>query len=126
MIRAQIFEGQAPHFGRVLLSNGNESYAAAQTATQATITDNEEAASIVQRIPYAPTKPRNYSQTADNVTFLLDNLLKDYDNSLRPNIGGEPLMVEINMQVRSMGPISEVDMVSPTLPIRICLQIILT
>ena len=30
----------------------------------------------------------NISQSAKNVTFLLDNLLKDYDNSLRPDMGG--------------------------------------
>ena len=54
----------------------------------------------------------NLSQSAKNVTFLLDNLLKDYDNSLRPDMNGKPLLVEINMQVRSMGPISEIDMVS--------------
>ena len=52
------------------------------------------------------------NQTAQNVTFLLDHLLQQYDNSLRPDIRGPPLIVEINMQVRSMGPISEVDMVS--------------
>ena len=31
---------------------------------------------------------RNKSQTATNVTFLLNNLLQQYDNSLRPDIGG--------------------------------------
>lgn len=50
------------------------------------------------------------NQTAQNVTFLLDHLLQQYDNSLRPDIRGPPLVVEINMQVRSMGPISEIDM----------------
>ncbi|XP_059079847.1 gamma-aminobutyric acid receptor subunit alpha-3-like [Tigriopus californicus] len=112
-IQALDFQDKVSRFGRVLLSNGNDSQTMAQYATQATPaakSRNNEAPSSVRKIPYAPTKPRNYNQTADNVTFLLDNLLKDYDNSLRPNIGGEPLMVEINMQVRSMGPISEVDM----------------
>ena len=47
-----------------------------------------------------------------NVSFLLNNLLHEYDNSLRPDLGGNPLAVDINMQVRSMGPISEIDMVS--------------
>ncbi|CAB4064290.1 GABRA [Lepeophtheirus salmonis] len=42
--------------------------------------------------------------------FFSITFLKQYDNSLRPGIGGPPLLVEINIQVRSMGPISEVDM----------------
>ena len=70
-------------------------------------------------------------QIAYNVSKLLDTLLEDYDNSLRPEFGGrilqfifdddvndlEPgssISIEANMQVRSMGPISEVDMVRPS------------
>lgn len=34
------------------------------------------------------------------------------DNSLRPNFGGMPAVVEIDLMVRSMGPVSEVEMVS--------------
>ena len=80
------------------------------------------------------------NQTAYNVSKLLDSLLQDYDNSLRPDfagktlwlhhspvhqcsgqtlcktncslISGPSLLIEVNMQVRSMGPISEMDMVS--------------
>lgn len=37
----------------------------------------------------AEQKAFNLSQSAKNVTFLLDNLLKNYDNSLRPDMGGE-------------------------------------
>lgn len=33
------------------------------------------------------------------------------DNSLRPNFGGLPAVVEIDLMVRSMGPVSEVEMV---------------
>merc|ERR1719320_937697 len=50
------------------------------------------------------------NQTAYNVSKLLDNLLKEYDNSLRPDFGGPSLLIEVNMHVRSMGPISEMDM----------------
>ena len=50
-------------------------------------------------------------QTAYNVSKLLDSLLKDYDNSLRPDFGRSAVLIEVNMQVRSMGPISEMDMV---------------
>ena len=76
------------------------------------------------------------NQTAYNVSKLLDSLLQDYDNSLRPDFAGNSvkcralfklsvrqttncspypgpsLLIEVNMQVRSMGPISEMDMVS--------------
>lgn len=34
------------------------------------------------------------------------------DNSLRPNFGRLPAVVEIDMMVRSMGPVSEIEMVS--------------
>lgn len=50
------------------------------------------------------------NQTAYNVSKLLDNLLQEYDNVLRPDFGGPSLLIEVNMQVRSMGPISEMDM----------------
>merc|ERR1719422_2630624 len=50
------------------------------------------------------------NQTAYNVSKLLDSLLQDYDNSLRPDFGGGHTLIEVNMQVRSMGPISEMDM----------------
>jgi len=47
-----------------------------------------------------------------NISDLLDNLLRGYDNSIRPDFGGPPAIVEVDIMVRSMGPISEVDMVS--------------
>ena len=59
------------------------------------------------------------NQTAYNVSRLLNNLLKDYDNTLRPNFGGPTTLIDVNMQVRSMGPISEMDMVSLQLKITI-------
>ncbi|KAL7293830.1 hypothetical protein TKK_0012888 [Trichogramma kaykai] len=45
-----------------------------------------------------------------NISELLDNLLRGYDNSVRPDFGGPPAVVEVDIMVRSMGPISEVDM----------------
>ncbi|GJQ65250.1 Grd [Trypoxylus dichotomus] len=45
-----------------------------------------------------------------NISTLLDNLLRGYDNSIRPDFGGPPAVVEVDIMVRSMGPISEVDM----------------
>ncbi|XP_055691528.1 gamma-aminobutyric acid receptor alpha-like [Lutzomyia longipalpis] len=45
-----------------------------------------------------------------NISDLLDNLLRGYDNSVRPDFGGKPAVIEVDIMVRSMGPISEVDM----------------
>uniref|UniRef100_A0A182U035 Neurotransmitter-gated ion-channel ligand-binding domain-containing protein n=1 Tax=Anopheles melas TaxID=34690 RepID=A0A182U035_9DIPT len=45
-----------------------------------------------------------------NISELLDNLLRGYDNSIRPDFGGPPAIIEVDIMVRSMGPISEVDM----------------
>ncbi|XP_018331768.1 gamma-aminobutyric acid receptor alpha-like [Agrilus planipennis] len=45
-----------------------------------------------------------------NISTLLDNLLRGYDNSIRPGFGGPPAVVEVDIMVRSMGPVSEVDM----------------
>ncbi|XP_020280636.1 gamma-aminobutyric acid receptor alpha-like isoform X2 [Pseudomyrmex gracilis] len=52
------------------------------------------------------TQRNNHS----NISDLLDNLLRGYDNSIRPDFGGPPATVEVDIMVRSMGPISEVDM----------------
>lgn len=45
-----------------------------------------------------------------NISRLLDKLLENYDNSLRPNFGASPAVIEIDLMVRSMGPVSEVEM----------------
>ena len=45
-----------------------------------------------------------------NITDLLDTLLLGYDPHLRPNMGGAPTEVWIDLEVRSMGPIAEMDM----------------
>lgn len=55
-----------------------------------------------------PMQSNNHSSISD----LLDNLLRGYDNSIRPDFGGPPATVEVDIMVRSMGPISEMDMVS--------------
>jgi len=43
------------------------------------------------------------NQTAYNVSQLLDNLLQEYDNSLRPDFGGGHTLIEVNMQVQAWG-----------------------
>lgn len=50
-----------------------------------------------------------------NISNLLDKLLENYDNSLRPNLLGPPVVVEIDLMVRSMSQISEVEMVRKVL-----------
>ena len=41
---------------------------------------------------------------------VLRDLLKDYDSRLRPNFGGSPVIVNVTMNVDSIGPISETEM----------------
>ncbi|GAB0100716.1 Gamma-aminobutyric acid receptor alpha-like [Sergentomyia squamirostris] len=55
---------------------------------------------------FQPTQSNNHA----NISDLLDNLLRGYDNSVRPDFGGLPAVIEVDIMVRSMGPISEVDM----------------
>ncbi|OXA53155.1 Gamma-aminobutyric acid receptor subunit alpha-6 [Folsomia candida] len=46
-----------------------------------------------------------------NITQILDLLLKDYDNSQHPNYQeGRPTTIRTNILIKSMGPISELDM----------------
>ncbi|KAJ6638698.1 Gamma-aminobutyric acid receptor subunit alpha-6 [Pseudolycoriella hygida] len=46
-----------------------------------------------------------------NISFLLENLLKRYENSHLPTHGqGIPTIVKTNILIRSMGPVSEQDM----------------
>lgn len=45
----------------------------------------------------------------NNISLVLDNLLKTYESSQLPNI---PTLVQTNILIRSMGPVSELDMVS--------------
>ncbi|ODM96203.1 Gamma-aminobutyric acid receptor alpha-like [Orchesella cincta] len=46
-----------------------------------------------------------------NISQILDDLLKDYDSSQHPNYReGRPTTIRTNINIRSMGPISELDM----------------
>ncbi|XP_034246807.1 gamma-aminobutyric acid receptor alpha-like [Thrips palmi] len=65
---------------------------------------------LSHRIPAGPTVEAPQSNNHKNISDLLDDLLRGYDNSVRPNFGGPPAVVEVDIMVRSMGPISEVDM----------------
>ena len=49
---------------------------------------------------------------SSNITNILESLLKDYDKTERPSYqNGEPTKVNVNILIRSMGPISEMQMV---------------
>lgn len=48
--------------------------------------------------------------STQNISDLLDSLLEGYDYHLRPGVGGSATQVFIDIEVRSMGPVSEVDM----------------
>ncbi|ODM90107.1 Gamma-aminobutyric acid receptor subunit alpha-6 [Orchesella cincta] len=50
-------------------------------------------------------------ELSKHVTNLLDGLLKEdrYDKRIRPNFGGPPVTIEVNMYIKSLGPVSETD-----------------
>ncbi|XP_064609709.1 gamma-aminobutyric acid receptor subunit alpha-2-like [Liolophura sinensis] len=52
---------------------------------------------------FAETK----NDTQEQLSELLDSLLDKYDSKIRPGFGGEPTKIFTNIQIRSMGPISE-------------------
>jgi hypothetical protein len=85
-----------------------------------------------------PHSTKRQQNQHSNISKLLDRLLENYvnvkfdvflwfwifirviyyikqDNSLRPDFGHEPAVVEIDLMVRSMGPVSEIEMVSVTM-----------
>ncbi|XP_032883918.1 gamma-aminobutyric acid receptor subunit gamma-1 [Amblyraja radiata] len=45
-----------------------------------------------------------------DVTNILNNLLKGYDNKLRPDIGVRPTMIESDIYVNSIGPVDAINM----------------
>ncbi|KAH9517218.1 Gamma-aminobutyric acid receptor subunit beta-2, variant 3 [Dermatophagoides farinae] len=47
----------------------------------------------------------------DNVTEILQEILKGYDIRLRPNFGGDPLYIGMDLTIASFDSISEVNMV---------------
>ncbi|KAI4831642.1 hypothetical protein KUCAC02_001178, partial [Chaenocephalus aceratus] len=53
--------------------------------------------------------PRSHQEDA---TLILNNLLKDYDKTLRPDIGVKPTNIDVGIYVNSIGPVSSIDMVS--------------
>ncbi|XP_053599653.1 gamma-aminobutyric acid receptor subunit alpha-2 [Plodia interpunctella] len=57
------------------------------------------------------TKRSINDAVSKNITLVLENLLKNYENSQLPTHGkGYPTVVQTNILIRSMGPVSELDM----------------
>ncbi|XP_020601944.1 gamma-aminobutyric acid receptor subunit beta-2-like [Orbicella faveolata] len=52
-------------------------------------------------------KPR---RSAEDMTALLNKLIKGYDNRLRPNFGGDPVIITVGLWVLSIDSINVVDM----------------
>uniref|UniRef100_H3DA81 Gamma-aminobutyric acid type A receptor subunit gamma3 n=1 Tax=Tetraodon nigroviridis TaxID=99883 RepID=H3DA81_TETNG len=51
--------------------------------------------------------PRSHQEDA---TIVLNNLLKEYDKTLRPDIGVKPTVIDVGIYVNSIGPVSSIDM----------------
>uniref|UniRef100_A0A667WY48 Gamma-aminobutyric acid type A receptor subunit gamma3 n=1 Tax=Myripristis murdjan TaxID=586833 RepID=A0A667WY48_9TELE len=51
--------------------------------------------------------PRTHQADA---THILNNLLKEYDKTLRPDIGVKPTVIDVGIYVNSIGPVSSIDM----------------
>ncbi|XP_023195007.1 gamma-aminobutyric acid receptor subunit gamma-3 [Xiphophorus maculatus] len=49
------------------------------------------------------------SQETDT-TEILNNLLKEYDKKLRPDIGVKPIVIDVDIFVNSIGPVSSINM----------------
>ncbi|KAG1666855.1 Gamma-aminobutyric acid receptor subunit alpha-6 [Nymphon striatum] len=53
-----------------------------------------------------------YDTLIQNITMILENLLKNYDQNERPGGVGEPTVIYTNVFIRSMGPFSDLKMQS--------------
>uniref|UniRef100_A0A8I5ZZR3 Gamma-aminobutyric acid type A receptor subunit gamma 3 n=1 Tax=Rattus norvegicus TaxID=10116 RepID=A0A8I5ZZR3_RAT len=51
------------------------------------------------------------SQDTD-VTLILNKLLREYDKKLRPDIGIKPTVIDVDIYVNSIGPVSSINMFS--------------
>uniref|UniRef100_A0A8D0GUR3 Neurotransmitter-gated ion-channel ligand-binding domain-containing protein n=1 Tax=Sphenodon punctatus TaxID=8508 RepID=A0A8D0GUR3_SPHPU len=47
-----------------------------------------------------------------DVTLILNKLLREYDKKLRPDIGMKPTVIDVDIYVNSIGPVSSINMVS--------------
>ncbi|KAK9870326.1 hypothetical protein WA026_006412 [Henosepilachna vigintioctopunctata] len=63
-----------------------------------------------QNYCFSDLSTRSSSQRLDNVTRTISSLLGGYDIRLRPNFGGEPLFIGMDLTIASFDAISEVNM----------------
>ncbi|XP_045480832.1 gamma-aminobutyric acid receptor subunit beta-like [Harmonia axyridis] len=63
-----------------------------------------------QHLCFNELSTRTSSQRLDNVTKTISGLLKGYDIRLRPNFGGDPLLIGMDLTIASFDAISEVNM----------------
>uniref|UniRef100_A0A8C5P7X0 Neurotransmitter-gated ion-channel ligand-binding domain-containing protein n=1 Tax=Leptobrachium leishanense TaxID=445787 RepID=A0A8C5P7X0_9ANUR len=46
-----------------------------------------------------------------DATLIINKLLKEYDKKLRPDIGIKPTVIDVDIYVNSIGPVSSINMV---------------
>ncbi|XP_039913314.1 gamma-aminobutyric acid receptor subunit gamma-3-like isoform X1 [Hirundo rustica] len=51
-----------------------------------------------------------------DVTLILNKLLREYDKKLRPDIGIKPTVIDVDIYVNSIGPVSSINM--PKVPVK--------
>uniref|UniRef100_A0A493T3D9 Gamma-aminobutyric acid type A receptor subunit gamma3 n=1 Tax=Anas platyrhynchos platyrhynchos TaxID=8840 RepID=A0A493T3D9_ANAPP len=47
-----------------------------------------------------------------DVTLILNKLLREYDKKLRPDIGIKPTVIDVDIYVNSIGPVSSINMIN--------------
>uniref|UniRef100_A0A452ELN0 Neurotransmitter-gated ion-channel ligand-binding domain-containing protein n=1 Tax=Capra hircus TaxID=9925 RepID=A0A452ELN0_CAPHI len=77
------------------------------TLTRKVEEDEYEDSSSNQKWVLAPK-----SQDTD-VTLILNKLLREYDKKLRPDIGIKPTVIDVDIYVNSIGPVSSINMLKP-------------
>ncbi|XP_075212532.1 gamma-aminobutyric acid receptor subunit alpha-2-like isoform X4 [Lycorma delicatula] len=66
---------------------------------------------LLTQISFVSCFVRDFRTFNKNVSQTLDSLLANnrYDKRIRPDIGGPPTVVSVNMYIKSIGPISEIE-----------------
>ena len=71
--------------------------------------ENEDKSDPKDRVKRAFQPFRSERELSKQISTILDELLVEsgYDRQIRPQISGPPLEVEVNVAIRSMGPVDE-------------------
>lgn len=64
----------------------------------------------LQRSNSTTAQSANLKDSSKNISLVLAELLDNYDSNQRPNYGGPPAVITTNIEIRSLGPISELQM----------------